>query len=85
MNMKATDKTKEIAREFVVDGNEDNIYTDVEFVGYYDEKPVYEAVFDGMDGACIGYPLYIIVLDENLMFARVATDEEGQKITASRK
>lgn len=83
--MKATNKTKKIAREFMVEGGEDNFYTDVKFVGYHDDKPVYEAIFDGMDGACIGYPLYIIVLDENLMLARVATDEEGQKITASRK
>jgi len=82
--MKATDKTKEIAREYVLD-DENGIYTDVEFVGYYEDFPVYEAVFDGMDGACIGYPLYIIVMDENLFFARVATEEEGRKITASRK
>ena len=84
MNMKATDKTKEIAREYVLD-DENGIYTDVEFVGYYEDFPVYEAVFDGMDGACVGYPLYIIVMDENLFFARVATEEEGRKITASRK
>lgn len=84
-NMKATKKTKEIAREFITDDNEENIYTDVVFVGYYEEKPVYEAIFDGMDDACVGYPLYIIVLDENHKFARLATDAEGQKITASRK
>lgn len=80
--MKATEFTLDLARMFLDENNADGIFEDVEFVGYYDDSPVYEAVFDGMDGACIGYPCYIIVTPDGVRFS---DDEEGAKITSGRK
>ena len=61
---------------FLDENNPDGIYTDVEFVGYFDDNPVYEAIFDDMSGACIGYPFYILVTPDGVRFS---DDEEGAK------
>ncbi len=81
-DMKATEFTLDLVRMFLDENNPDGIYTDVEFVGYFDDNPVYEAIFDDMSGACIGYPFYILVTPDGVRFS---DDEEGAKITSGRK